>query len=66
MKGDGEMASTVPNNRQGGRKPAQKYKSLLLAYMLLFQYQLLRTHSCLLVGLRFEINLAMVNYPKRP
>ena len=29
------MASTVPNNRQGGRKPAQKYKSLLVWQLLL-------------------------------
>ena len=29
------MASTVPNNRQGGRKPAQKYKSLLVWQILL-------------------------------
>ena len=29
------MASTVPNNRQDGRKPAQKYKSLLVWQVLL-------------------------------
>ena len=34
-KRDGGMASTVSNNRQGGRKHAQKYKSLLVWQILL-------------------------------